>query len=305
MVGGADSVVTPAPPQAPSSRARPARAAGTTRAGRRSRLAHHELGAGTLVPSSQLMEARASAVVQSGACGFCRSCRPPSLRSAAQLRVERALLVRRRGVDEALAPGGVDEDVAVGVVDVVGQRLARVPVGLGRLLLGHDLVLDAERLPERGDVGRRAGPEVPVGAELLLVGGQAGHGVAARVDRGLDEDDAVRQPGGAQVALQRDEGAGDERALVLAQGEEGRQDDDLAAQRGQRDGLALLVDQRRRVWGVGRSRTRPWFGGGAAGADEPQAASSTPRARARARTVTGARRGAKRVRRRPPRGAGT
>ena len=75
------------------------------------------------------------------------------------------------------------------------------------------------------------GPEVPVGSELLLVGGQAGHRVAARVDGGLDEDDAVRQPGGAQVALQRDEGAGDERALVLAQGQEGREDDDLAPQR--------------------------------------------------------------------------
>ena len=118
----------------------------------------------------------------------------------------------------------------------------------GGLFLGDDLVLDAERLPERGDVGRRAGPEVPVGPELLLVGGQAGHGVAARVDRGLDEDDAVGQPGGAQVALQGDEGAGHERALVLAQGEEGGEDHDLAPSAARETALSVLVDERDVLW---------------------------------------------------------
>ena len=93
--------------------------------------------------------------------------------------------------------GAVDEDVAVGVVDVVGERLAGPPVEVWRLLLGHYLVADAEGLPEGGDLRRRAGPQVPVGAELLLVGGQAGHGVAAGVDGGLDEDHPVGVAGGA------------------------------------------------------------------------------------------------------------
>ena len=42
-----------------------------------------------------------------------------------QLRVEPSFQVRRRGVDEAFAAVGVDEDVAVGVGDVVGERRCR------------------------------------------------------------------------------------------------------------------------------------------------------------------------------------
>ena len=90
---------------------------------------------------------------------------------------------------------------------------------------------------------RRSGPEIPVGAELLLVRGQAGHAVTAGVHRGLDEHDAVPQPRGAQVALQRDVCARHERTLVLAEGEERGEDDDLAPERGQGHGASLLVDQ--------------------------------------------------------------
>ena len=155
------------------------------------------------------------------------------------------------------------------MIHVVGQGLACPPVRFGRLLLGHDLVGDAEGLPEGGDGAGRSRPEVPVGAELLLVGGQTGDRVTARVDGGLDEHDTVGQAGSAQVALQRDEGAGDERALVLAERQEGRQDDDLAAQAGERHGMPLLIDQRHRLrrrpiedqslvrrWRAGRGRSR-------------------------------------------------
>src|SRR6202034_1230032 len=45
------------------------------------RASRHELDPGMEVPTNQLMDASASAVVQSGACGFCSSCNPPSLRS--------------------------------------------------------------------------------------------------------------------------------------------------------------------------------------------------------------------------------
>jgi hypothetical protein len=45
------------------------------------------------------------------------------------------------------------------------------------------------------------------------------------------------------VTLERSERRGDQRTLVLAQRQEGRENDDLAVQRGERDRLAMLVDE--------------------------------------------------------------
>ena len=208
----------------------------------------HDPRAGTLVPSSQLMEASASAVVQFGPCGSSSSCTPPSSSSAVSFGSSWPFMFGAVGVDEALAPGGVDEDVPVGVLDVVGERLARsTSRSSGGCSSGTFWYSTPKGFQNAAICGRRARPEVPVRPELLLVGGQAGHGVAAGVDGRLDEDDALGQPGGAQVALQGDERAGHERALVLAQRQEGREHDHLAAQRGQRHGLALLVHQRARA----------------------------------------------------------
>ena len=79
-------------------------------------------------PASDRQCQRASAVVQAGPPGglLRGSRRPPSSRrpSAASGRAV-SFQVRRRGVDEAFAAVRVDEDVAVGVVDVVGERRCR------------------------------------------------------------------------------------------------------------------------------------------------------------------------------------
>ena len=125
VVGGADSVVTSEPPQAASARASPTQSCRDDEGGPAQPGRHHEPGPPTLVPRSQLMEARASAVVQSGAWGCSRSCTPPSSSREVSLGLSLPLEVRRGGVDEALAAVRVDEDVAVGVVDVVGERLRR------------------------------------------------------------------------------------------------------------------------------------------------------------------------------------
>ena len=97
----------------------------------------------------------------SGPSGVLQVAHAAVIEEAAQLGVELALLVRRRGVDEALASGLADQDVAVRVVHVVGQRLARPPVRLGRLLLRHDFVVDAEGLPEGGDVAGESPSTAP------------------------------------------------------------------------------------------------------------------------------------------------
>ena len=104
------------------------------------------------------MDGQASAIVQSGRLGVVQVVHAAGVEQRGQLRVEPAAQVGRVGVDEALAAGGVDEDVPVGVVDVVGERLAGAPVVVGRLLLGDDLVAHAEGLPEGREVGRGAGP---------------------------------------------------------------------------------------------------------------------------------------------------
>ena len=108
VVGGDESVVTPAPPQALSNRVNPARVAGTARAVRRSEPPIRGSVPEIVVPSSQPMEARASAVVQLGACGLSRSCRPPSSRRPLSFTSSAPFLVGRADVvHEALAPVGL------------------------------------------------------------------------------------------------------------------------------------------------------------------------------------------------------
>ena len=80
--------------------------------------------------------------------------------------------------------------------DVVGQRLPVNQSSLG----GRSSAIfwyRTERLPERGDLSRRAGPQVPVGPESLIAARRAT--VPFGVDGGLHEDDAVRLAGGTQV----------------------------------------------------------------------------------------------------------
>ena len=57
---------------------------------------------------------------------------------------------------------------------------------------------------------------------------QTGGRVSSRIDRDLHENHLVPEPGGFDVALECDEGARHQRALVLAQGQERRQNDHLA-----------------------------------------------------------------------------
>ena len=76
------------------------------------------------------MEARASVVVQSVACGLSSSCTPPSLRSPRSFALSAPFWFGALASTKRSRPVGVDEDVAVGVLDVVGQRLAGVPVDL-------------------------------------------------------------------------------------------------------------------------------------------------------------------------------
>ncbi len=147
------------------------------------------------------------------------------------------------GIDKTLTSLGVDEDVSVGVVDVIGQRFSGIPIELRWLLLGHDLDGDSEELPERVKIRRRARQQRPVGAELLGVGPEPGRRVAHGIDRDFHEDHLLAQPRRPDLALQRDERAGDERALVLAEREEVGEHDVLPPVGGERCCSPVGADQ--------------------------------------------------------------
>jgi hypothetical protein len=137
--------------------------------------------------------------------------------------------VRGRRVAEALMSRGTDQEIAVGVVDVIGERLSRVPVDLGGLRLGDDLHGDAKEFPEGIEVGLGPRRQDPVGAVLLGVRGQPGRRVPAGIHRDLHEHHPVVQPRRLDVALQGNERSRDEGAFVLAQRQERSHHDVLAA----------------------------------------------------------------------------
>ena len=128
---------------------------------------------GIVCPTSQLSDETAWDNVQFGAAWSSRFLTPPAL--SRPLSFWSRWPWRFGGLESLKRswPGGVNEEVAVGVVDVVGQRRPGVPVDLGRLLLGDNLHRDPEELPEHIQVGRGAGSQDPVGAELLGVSGEA------------------------------------------------------------------------------------------------------------------------------------
>lgn len=100
-------------------------------------------------------------------------------------------------------------------------------------------------------MGGAAGEQGPIGAELGLVGAQAGGAVALGVDRRLDEGDMAAQPGVLDRRLEHLEDPRGERAVFLAEGEELGEDHVLAAERSEGQGVAVLVHERDGRFGEG------------------------------------------------------
>ncbi len=233
MVGGDESVVTPAPPHALSTRAKPTRAAGTTRAARRSPSPHHGPGAGTLVPRIQLMEARASAVVQFGRLRVVQVVHAAVVEERASVRGRACRRCwarwRRRSARGRRRRRGCSRRCGRRRRSGACPSTSR---SWGAALRGRSGTprRRASRRRRSWPACRSRGPSRPRTPSGRRRGGPPCRGPGPPWPRRRPPG---RQPGGAQVALQRDEGAGDQRALVLAQGQEGGQDDDLAPQGGQ------------------------------------------------------------------------
>ncbi len=270
MVGGAESVVTPEPPQAVEREGEAGEGCrddegGAAQPPPTSRARRGDVGAEDPADGRQGVGGRPVGRLR----GAASSCTPPALRSDVSLGSSLPFEVRRGGVDEALAAGGVDQDVAVGVLDVVGERLARAPVRLGRLLLGDDLVLDAERLPERGDLGaacRSRGPSRPRTPSGRRPGGPPCRGRGPPWPR-------RRPPGCASPAARRS--CCNEMKAPVTSGHSSWQRERNGARTttlprsAARDTACPCWLTSGTCCGVGRSRTSPWSGGGAAGADGP------------------------------------
>ena len=65
-------------------------------------------------------------------------------------------------------PVGVDDEHAVGVLDVEGLRSVSPPVDVRRVAFWDALVVDAEEPPEAADLGGRPGEKPDVGARAVL-----------------------------------------------------------------------------------------------------------------------------------------
>src|SRR5271155_673466 len=95
--------------------------------------------------------------------------------------------VRRGTLDNPLGTGWVDDKVVVGVIDVIGERLASPPINRWGLALGHFFVGEAEELGECSQLARWLGDELVTDAGQLRVGRKPSRGVPPRVYRNLDD----------------------------------------------------------------------------------------------------------------------
>ena len=168
---------------------------------------------------------------------------PLSVEQSAQHRREMPAHIRHALVHDALLPGGIEEEHRVGVLDVERLGLVRHPVDVGRIALGHAVVVDPEEAPQSPDLGCRAGEHREVRARQPLVGAEARRGVAPRIDGHFCDHDLARKPGLAKLARELRQRSCGHRAHLVAERHRGRQHDPFSSPGTERDPPALLVDQ--------------------------------------------------------------
>ena len=325
MVGGDDSVVTPAPAAGAEQQGEAGESCRNDEGGAAQPAAHHERRGGDGGAEQPADGGQGVGRGPVGRLGVLQVVQAAVVEEPAQLRVRarpsRSARRRRRSARARRRRSGCSRPCGPRRRSGAGPCTSPSSAAAPRARSGSRRRRASRRRRWR-PACRSTGPSRPRTPSGRRPGGPPCHGPGRRWPRRRRRGAPAR---GVQVALQRDEGAGDERALVLAQRQEGRQHHDLAAQPGQRDGLPLLVDQRH---GLRRGpvedqalarrrrrrRGRPAGGEHHAQSERGEQRAEAPDAAARtAEQVHGdghgeggvARRGAKRVRRRPPRGAGT